>query len=307
MNLINCDLLERVPQRTYGGRSGSKIAVRYNDEVHMLKCAESARGKNFSVTISYANDCVSEYIGSHVYEIAGIPVHQTLLGVYNGKQCVLCKDIAYPNNIVEFRQLRNTIMDDTMLQDSSGMSNNLEDIFEVIDRAEYIPREQTWIRFWNMFVIDAIIGNCDRNNGNWGYLLTNNYLYTLAPVYDCGGSLNKWKSDDQIVKMSEAQKYSIAINSTVNFYERSKIINPFQYMEMNIDNKYIKESIDVALSISRTKVWDMLSGLIPVISEQRMHYYQYLIDTRLDRLSSIYSSKSSIMSSLLKQAEGNKY
>ena len=51
-------------------------------------------------------------------------------------------------------------------------------------------------RFWDMFIIDALIGNTDRNNSNWGIVLRKNGLKELAPVYDNGNCLNnKW--DDE--------------------------------------------------------------------------------------------------------------
>lgn len=44
--------------------------------------------------------------------------------------------------------------------------------------------------FWNMFIVDAFIGNWDRHNGNWGFLYNiSTDEITLAPVYDCGSSL----------------------------------------------------------------------------------------------------------------------
>ena len=46
--------------------------------------------------MSYANGCICEYLGSHIFEIAGIPVQKTLLGTFtrNGKEKVVvaCKD-----------------------------------------------------------------------------------------------------------------------------------------------------------------------------------------------------------------------
>lgn len=45
MKLINCDLLEVVPDRLYGGATGSKIAVRFDGRVWMLKSCERLRNK----------------------------------------------------------------------------------------------------------------------------------------------------------------------------------------------------------------------------------------------------------------------
>ncbi len=47
--------------------------------------------------MSYANGCICEYLGCHIFEIAGIPVQKTLLGTFarNGKEkiVVVCKMI----------------------------------------------------------------------------------------------------------------------------------------------------------------------------------------------------------------------
>ena len=41
-----------------------------------------------------------------------------------------------------------------------------------------------------MFIVDALIGNWDRHNGNWGFLYNNSTdEISLAPVYDCGSCL----------------------------------------------------------------------------------------------------------------------
>ena len=82
-----------VRNKTYAGANGSKISVLYNNELYMLKFpAAPSINKN----MSYANGCISEYLGSHIFAIVGIPVQETLLGTYtkNGKEkiVVACKD-----------------------------------------------------------------------------------------------------------------------------------------------------------------------------------------------------------------------
>ncbi len=93
LNLIDRNNLSVEKYRTYGGVTGSKIGVWYNGNLYMLKTQQNVKQRNFrNVEISYANDPISEYIGSHVYELCGITVHETLLGEYRGKICVLCRD-----------------------------------------------------------------------------------------------------------------------------------------------------------------------------------------------------------------------
>ena len=45
-------------------------------------------------------------------------------------------------------------------------------------------------RFWDLFIVDAFIGNWDRHNGDWGFLYnTQTDEMELAPMYDYGSSL----------------------------------------------------------------------------------------------------------------------
>ena len=65
-----------VRNKTYAGANGSKISVLYNNGLYMLKFpAAPSINKN----MSYANGCISEYLGSHIFAIVGIPVQETLL------------------------------------------------------------------------------------------------------------------------------------------------------------------------------------------------------------------------------------
>jgi len=71
--------------KTYAGANGSKIAVIYENALYMLKFPGAAK---LNQDLSYANGCISEYLGSHVFALAGIPAQETLLGTYtmNGKR-----------------------------------------------------------------------------------------------------------------------------------------------------------------------------------------------------------------------------
>lgn len=74
-------------KKAYGGANGSKISVLYNDEQYMLKFPVAPR---INKEMSYANGCISEYIGCHIFNSVGIPAQKTLLGIFNksGKEGV---------------------------------------------------------------------------------------------------------------------------------------------------------------------------------------------------------------------------
>lgn len=51
------------------------------------------------------------------------------------------------------------------------IETELSDIMDVIDENKMINSDETKNKFWNMFIIDALIGNTDRHNGNRGFLV----------------------------------------------------------------------------------------------------------------------------------------
>lgn len=175
--------------KTYTGANGSKISVIYEGSQYMLKFpALPSRNK----AMSYTNGCVSEYIGSHIFEIVGIPAQETLLGTYTvepGKEkiVVACKDFTSPGIVLQdFASLKNTIID----SEHNGYGVELSDILDTIENQQVLEPAVLKEWFWNMFIVDALIGNWDRHNGNWGFLYdTRTDQVTLAPIYDCGSCL----------------------------------------------------------------------------------------------------------------------
>ncbi len=175
-------------KKTYTGANGSKISVVYNGDLYMLKFpALSSRNRK----MSYTNGCVSEYIGCHVFESIGIPVQETLLGTYtkNGKKkiVVACRDFTSSGVVLQdFASLKNTIID----SENNGYGTELSDILMAIDEQQAISPCTLREWFWDIFIVDAFIGNWDRHNGNWGFLYeVDTDMMTLAPVYDCGSCL----------------------------------------------------------------------------------------------------------------------
>lgn len=184
--------------KTYAGANGSKISVLYNGEQYMLKFPAIAR-KNQE--LSYTNGCISEYLGCQIFKSIGIPVQETLLGTYkkNGKEkiVVACKDFTSAGVVLQdFASLKNTIID----SEHNGYGTELDDILQTLDEQMVLDPCYLKKRFWDMFIVDALIGNWDRHNGNWGFLYNvENDAMELAPVYDCGSCLYP-QADENIME-----------------------------------------------------------------------------------------------------------
>lgn len=245
----------------YGGANGSKISIRYDDARWMLKFPSVAI-KNPNV--SYSNSCVSEYIGSHVFQSVGIPTQDTLLGTYekNGKKklVVACRDFVEPGyTLQDFASLKNQSID----SDRKGYGTELSDILFTFEDQEAMDPDTLLRRFWDMFIVDALIGNWDRHNGNWGLLYNDRTdQLKLAPVFDCGSSL--YPQVDEMMKkkiLSNKEEINLRIFSRptsaitiggkrINYYnfisslQNQDCNESLEYVMQNIDMKKINEIVD---------------------------------------------------------------
>ena len=174
--------------KTYAGANGNKISVIYNNKQYMLKFPSSAK---LNKNMSYSNSNFSEYLGSQIFKSIGIPVQETLLGTYKTsdkeKIVVACGDFTdITVTLQDFASLKNQIID----SENNGYGTDLNDIYHTFDKQTAIDKKTLIEHFWNMFIIDALIGNWDRHNGNWGFLYdARTDKMSLAPIYDCGSSL----------------------------------------------------------------------------------------------------------------------
>lgn len=187
-------------KKAYGGANGSKLSVLYNGVLYMLKLPMHAL-KN--PNLSYTNSCTSEYLGCHIFNMLGVQAQETLLGEYeyHGKvrTVVACKDFTTPNTtILDFASVKNQIIDSA----SNGYGTELADILDTIRKQNVVDPKNLEEHFWNMFVIDAFIGNWDRHNGNWGFLYNQETdEMKIAPIYDCGSALFPQIGDERIKKV----------------------------------------------------------------------------------------------------------
>ena len=210
-----------IRKKSYGGANGNKLSIIIDNEIYMLKLPQRAQ-KNEN--LSYANSSISEYIGSHIYNLLGINAQETLLGYYSHNNVerisVACKD--FENNgyvLKDFASVKNQIIDST----SNGYGTELNDILQTIENQQIIDPVELSNHFWDMFVIDALIGNWDRHNGNWGFLYNQETDdIKIAPIYDCGSCLFPQLDEKSI---SEILKNKQKMNARVYDFPTSAIMN----------------------------------------------------------------------------------
>ena len=169
--------------------SGSEVktTVLFENDLYMLKYPDPVRKKKNR--LSYMNNQYSEHIGSLIYKSCGFDVQDTALGYYTDfkgqkKVVVGCRDFTQDGSVLhEFTKLSSQIEVD------GKQGATIESVYEIIKQSCFIIDKDAIInKFWDMFVIDTLIGNTDRHFDNWG-LLEKDGVITFAPVYDCGSSL----------------------------------------------------------------------------------------------------------------------
>ena len=240
-------------KKAYGGANGNKLSVVYDGELYMLKFPIHAlRNPN----LSYTNSCTSEYLGCHIFNMLGVKAQDTLLGTYKYhdkvRTVVACKDFTFPGVVIlDFASIKNQIIDSA----SNGYGTELTDILETIEKQTVVDSKELKEHFWNMFVIDAFIGNWDRHNGNWGFLYNQETdQMEIAPIFDCGSSLFPQIDDDLIKKVilskveMNARVYDVPTSSILingkraNYY---KVITSLEYKDCNAAIKRIVPRINL--------------------------------------------------------------
>ena len=272
-------------KKTYAGANGSKISVIYNGEQYMLKFPANAP-KNKE--LSYANGCVSEYIGCHIFESIGIDVQKTLLGTYrkNGKEKVVvaCKDFTKSGVVLQdFASLKNTIID----SEHNGYGTELSDIMKAIEEQNAVNPIELKDWFWNVFIVDALIGNWDRHNGNWGFLYNvDTDEMSIAPVFDCGSCLYP-QADEQIMKATLENKaeqdlrvFSIPLsgikidNTKINYFD---FISSLQNKDCNKALKRILPRINMA------EINNIIDET-PYIADLQKTFYKTMLAQRKEKI-----------------------
>lgn len=266
--------------------SEKKKTLMYKEKKYLVKFPDPIREKNKN--ISYINNAFSEYVGSNIFRLVGFNTQNTILGTYNYKEkekiVCGCEDFTDEENVLyEFESLALSTNPDKKIE------TELKDIIEVIEESKMLDTKEIKAKFWDMFVIDSLIGNTDRHNGNWGILLnkkTNQIGF--APIYDCGSCLNPMLEDNQIKELSKTELKNLAINCYSCIKENGKKINYITYiksMENNECNNAIYRVFDKININEINKFIDKTEGM----SNCRKDFYKKIINFRYEILREIYN------------------
>lgn len=268
---------------TYLGSEKKKTII-YENKRYLLKFPDPVREEG--KTISYINNAISEYIGSNVFKIIGIEVQNTILGkyVYKGNEKIVCacEDFTDNDNILcEFERLALSFNPDKKIE------SDLEDIADVLAEMTLIDYEGVKRKFWDMFIVDALIGNTDRHNGNWGFFINvEQNKMVFSPIYDCGSCLNPLLEDNEIDSIG-GELNNLIVNCYSCIKEMGKKINYMTYIR-NGENEDCNEALKrIVPRIDLEKINELIDG-IECMSVVRKEFYKKLLTNRYVILKEVY-------------------
>ena len=270
----------------YKGSEKKKTLI-YDNKKYLVKFPDPIREK--SKNISYINNAFSEYVGSNVFKIVGFETQNTILGTYtyNEKEKIVCacEDFTDGNHVLyEFENLALSTNPDKKIE------TELVDILEVIEETKLMIPDDTKDKFWDMFIIDCLIGNTDRHNGNWGFLVNaRSGKVEFAPIYDCGSCLNPMLEDMEIERLSETEFKNLAINCYSCIRENGKKINYITYIK-SMKNEDCNEAIYRVFKKINIEDVNKFIDEISCMSSVRKNFYKKIINLRYEIIKDVYNS-----------------
>ncbi len=263
-------------KRSYGG-SERKLGILLNGQPYMLKFRKRT-------PFGYRYNTISEYLGSHIYQSIGIPCQDTLLGTYHNEEVVACKDFLTDGfQFVPF----NDVGESTIEEDKNLYQYTYDDIMHLLVLNKKLTDvEESISSFFDIYIVDALIGNFDRHGENWGFLKKDN-KYTLAPVFDNGSCLypnmtdedemRKILSDEEQInaRIYDSPTSQIKINNKKSSY--FEVISSLQFDEIN--KSLIKIYTKIDLNVINALIDD-----IPSISDTHKEFYRTMIKQRYKKI-----------------------
>lgn len=292
----NCPISDR--NGTYGGQAGYKDGVIYNGGYWIVKYPKATKvdmkGKGI---ISYTSSPLSEYIGSHIFDILGFNVHETLLVERNGRIAVACKDFCkHRGDLTEMRTIKNSgnemLSEELQIEFHDSKTGEAVNLRELLLHFEKNPifKDVPGIieNFWDTAIVDVFIDNNDRNNGNRGLLFDEeNGRYSIAPVYDNGNSFNNKMTEEKIrERLKEDRKSFVdyACGSRTAYMYGGHVLSAKKFIALN--DKGLEAAIKRVVPVIHNKmpvIKDMIMdipeeyhGLAVCSADRKELYYKYM-------------------------------
>ena len=271
----NADWTENELSYIYYGGSEHKLGILIDGQRYMLKFQKKTP---FGLRYNH----ISEYLGSHIYRLLGFDCQDTLLGTYQAQNVVACKDFVTDGcQFVPF----NDVGESTLDEDKENYQYDYHDIVCMLEANKKLTNvRQTVEHFFEMFIVDALLGNFDRHGGNWGFLKENNQ-YRLAPIFDNGSCLypNMTNPDEMTMIISDQNE----INRRVYTFPTSQIkLNGEKSSYYEVISSLMFDEVNAALNrifpkIVMSDIYNLIDE-INEISDIHKQFYKTMLKNRYE-------------------------
>lgn len=269
----------------FGGSERKRCVILDDGHMYLLKLPDPTR--EVHRTLSYINNAISEYIGCKVFESVGLPVQQVFLGEFTDEnrygECksyigCACRNIVPAGFFLSDADKASLGSD---VDPKAAELPSFATLEMIAKQDDGISREELFQFYCNQFVVDALIGNPDRHNGNWGFLTGAAAPDQIAPVYDCGSSLCPLYTDEELSS-------AIVNNNTANALSAIRDENGknIVYKDYLLSGK--NEDVNAALLriVPRINIGEIcrIVNETPYISDKRKGFYKEFLTERYTKV-----------------------
>jgi hypothetical protein len=234
--------------------------------------------------LSYSNSCISEHIASTIANMLGVRAHETRLGVFSRNEktrmVCACRDFTEGGKVFyDFCSVKNTVID----SDTNGTGTDLDDVLDTIDRQNFVDPIDLRNSFWDMFVVDALLGNFDRHNGNWGFLVDlMTHKAEMAPLFDFGSCLLP-QADENVMKRILTDEKEL--EARIYLFPQSALKKngvKISYVDFVRENRMGSLSRSVEKIIPRIDINAINSFIdtVPLLTDIQREFYKYYVEAR---------------------------
>lgn len=258
IKVIDLENVEFSPKHGhYTGNTSCKDGIIYNNELWIVKYFSYAKEfKEEHNKLEYSIPALSEFITSHIFEILGYPVQDTMLAKRYNSLVVVCKDFTEEKDLIETYNLWST-SDEILkseyktIQYTNIIQDNLINsyIFHLKHNPNFYNVDGMTERFWEQSIIDVFINNSDRCDKNWGVLKDKEGNTILAPMFDNGNGLELPSEEDKVKELlSNDELLYRTVLSTISTYLA------IRYTECYISNEDLRKAVLKVIPLIESRI-----------------------------------------------------
>lgn len=245
-------------------------------------------------------DHASECIASDIARLIGISCAKFEIGMFNGREGSISYNIVRHEGIILIEgiycisRVYGNYDSEKLMDTVTGEKYSLE----MIEKA--MSTFGLFDEFLSVLVFDYLIGNTDRHQNNWAFLMENKKI-TLSPLYDNSSSLCAYVSESKIDKY--LGKDQMLWKSLVDTKSRSLIritshdtkMPAHTEMLRFLKKTYYNQTKNIVNAIEKfvteKSICDILNKYDEVLSEQRKILIKKYLLSKIQIMSHIYRGK----------------